>query len=78
MPCLSDRLVVPRYYLLVGFWISMSLALSVCLAIGLRGMGVLLGLLFFLLPAVFSVGILLRKVWPPKLVVCRDPNSILS
>ena len=55
----------------------MALALALCFAIGLTGMGILVGLLVFFLPAMFSVGILLRKLWPPKPIVYREPNSIL-
>ena len=77
-PDCQTALLVPKFWLLVGFGVSIALALSLCLAIGLRGMSILLGLLAFLLPAMFSVGILLRKLWPPKLVVYQDPNSLLS
>jgi hypothetical protein len=70
--------MVPKVYLLLVFWVGALLALSLCLAMRLRGVGVLLGLLIFLLPGMFSVGILLRRLWPPKLVIYRDPNSILS
>src|SRR6516165_224308 len=65
-PACQTELVVPKSYLFVGFWISMALALSLSFAIGLKGIGLLLGLLGFLFPTMFSVGILLRKLWPPK------------
>jgi hypothetical protein len=73
------ELVVPKFYLYVGFLIGMTLAVLLCLAMGLTRLpSFILGLLVFLLPALFSVGILQRKLWPPKLVIYRDPNSILS
>jgi hypothetical protein len=76
---LTGGYLVPTLWSGIVFGIGMALALSLCFAMGLRSMlGVLLGLLAFFLPAVFSAGILLRKLWPPKLAVYRDRNSILS
>jgi hypothetical protein len=73
------ELAVPKFYLCVGFLIGMTLSVLLCLAMGLTRLpSLVLGLLVFLLPALFSVGILQRKLWPPKLVIYRDPNSILS
>jgi len=75
----KTELVVPRYYLYLMGWIGMTLAVLLCVAIGVKNLlGFTVGLLVFLLPAFFSVSILLRKLWPPKLVRFRDPNSILS
>jgi hypothetical protein len=75
----KSELVVPRLYLHVGFWIGLTLAVLLCIAMGLtKLLGFVVGLLVFLLPALFSVGILQRKLWPPKLVIYRDPNSLLS
>ena len=74
----KTELVVPRIYSYVVFWIAMTLAVLLCFAMGLTGLpSFILGLLVFLLPALFSVGIIMRKVWPPKPAVYRDPNSII-
>src|SRR6266852_7966363 len=73
------ELAVPRLWLHLCFWIGLTLAVLLCVAMGLTSLwGFLVGLLVFLLPALFSVGILLRKLWPPKMVIYRDPNSLLS
>jgi len=73
------ELVVPRLYLQVGALIGITLAVLLCVAMHLTSLlGFVVGLLVFLLPAFFSVSILQRKLWPPKLVIYRDPNSILS
>jgi hypothetical protein len=73
------ELAVPKSYLRVGFLIGMTLAVLLCVAMGLTSLwGFLVALLVFLLPALFSVGILQRKLWPPKLLTYRDPNSLLS
>lgn len=75
----KTELVVPRLWLYVGFWIGLTLAVLLCFALGLKTLsGLVVGLLVFLLPALFSVGILQRKLWPPKPVIYRDPNSLLS
>jgi hypothetical protein len=75
----KTELVVPRLWLYVAFWIGLTLAVLLCVAMGLKSLvGFVVGLLVFLLPALFSVGILLRKLWPPKLAIYRDPKSLLS
>ena len=75
----KTELAVPKYYLYLGGWASMALAVLLCVAIGVENLlGLTVGLLVFLLPAFFSISILQRKLWPPKLVRYRDPNSILS
>ena len=75
----KTELVVPRLWPLIGFWIGLTLTVLLCVALGLTNLpSFVVGLLVFLLPALFSVGILQRKLWPPKLVIYRDPNSLFS
>ncbi len=78
-PVCQTELFFPKFWSQIVFGLGMALALSLCFAIGVKSLvGVLLRLFVFFLPAIFSVGILLRKLSPPKLVVYHDPNSILS
>jgi len=74
----KTELEVPRYYRVVGVWISFSVSLLLSLALGLRGLGLLLGFIIFLFPSMFSIGFLQRKLIPPKLVVCRNDDSPFS
>lgn len=69
---------VPKYYKLLIFWLGIAIDFSLCLAMRMRDGALALGLLVFLLPSLFSVGILFRRIMPPKLVIYRDPNSILN
>lgn len=75
----KTELVVPRLWVQVGFGIGLTLAVLLCVALGLTSWArFVVGLLVFLLPALFSVGILQRILWPPKLVIYRHPNSLFS
>src|SRR5215472_15616540 len=65
----SAELQVPRYYLHTVFWLAFAAAVLVCLGIGLRDGTFVLGLLTFLFPAMFSIGILQRRFFPPKLSI---------
>jgi hypothetical protein len=74
----KTELQVPRYYVLVCFSLGMAAAIFLCLAMHLRDGGLAVGLLVALPPSVFSTSILFRRWMPPKLVIYRDPNSILT
>ena len=79
-PCsfCKTELEVPRYYRVVGAWVSFGVSFLLSLSIGLHGLGLLLGFIVFLFPSMFSIGILQRKLTPPKLVVCINESSLFS
>jgi hypothetical protein len=60
---------VSKIYSQIGFWVSAVVSAALCWSLHLRDGGFLLGFLVFLFPAMFSVGIVLRRVYPPKLVI---------
>ena len=71
------ELQVPRRYLLIGGWLSVAITFILCLGMGLRNVTFLLGMLILFFPAMFTIGILQRRLFPPRLVIFRDPTSIL-
>ena len=77
-PNCKSNLKVPRSYLLAGYWLAFVLSLALSFAIGLRSVSLILGMLVFLIPSMFTVSILQRRIFPPKLVVERQTDSILS
>jgi hypothetical protein len=77
-PNCKVELHVPKHYKLVIFWLALAIDLTLCLGMRMRDGTLAMGLLIFLLPSLFSVGIFIRKIIPPKVVVYRDPNSILT
>jgi hypothetical protein len=68
-PSCGIELQVSYAYKQLVWWVSVAVAASLCLFLHLRGGGFLLGFVVFLLPSVFSVTILLGRVYPPKLVI---------
>jgi hypothetical protein len=68
-PSCGIELQVSYAYRQLIFWISAAVATALCLSLHLRGGSFLLGFLVFLLPSVFSVTLLLGRVYPPKLVL---------
>jgi hypothetical protein len=77
-PACDTQIYVPRTYLLVIFWISAVITVIICLSLPLTGVGFIFGMLVVLFPTMFSVALVVRNLYPPKLAVHRDPNSILS
>jgi len=72
------ELRVPGYYKLISGGISVSAAFFLSTSIGLRGPGLLVGFIIFVVPSLFTVIILQRKISPPKLVACEDDSSPFS
>jgi len=77
-PFCKMELRVPGYYKLISGGISVGAALFLCTSIGLHGPGLLVGFLIFVVPSLFTVIILQRKIGPPKLVACEDDPSPFS
>jgi hypothetical protein len=77
-PFCKMELRVPGYYKLIGVGISVGVSLLLCNSIGLRGPGLLVGFIIFVVPSMFTVSILQRKMSPPKLVACEDDSSPFS
>ena len=77
-PQCQKELRVPAYYKIIMGGVSVGVSLLLCSSIGLRDVGFLVGFLVFLIPALFSVGILQRKISPPKLLACENDPSPFS
>ncbi len=65
------ELRIPKYYPVLVLSIGLATALGLCLAMRLRGLALIGGMLIALLPSLFGAGILIRQVSPLKLVVHR-------
>lgn len=77
-PFCKMELHVPGYYKVIGFGISAGSSLILCASIGLHWPGFIVGYFVFLFPSIFTVGILQRKISPPRLVACEDDSSPFS
>jgi len=77
-PNCKKELRVPGYYKLTMGVVSFGVSLILCSSIGLRGVGFVVGVVVFLLPALFSVAISQRKISPPKLLACENDPSPFS
>jgi len=77
-PFCRMELRVPGYYKFIMNGISACASLMICISLGLRGPGFLVAFFVFVFPSIFTVSILQRKMWPPKLVACEDDSSPFS
>lgn len=70
----------PHTLLAVGIGVVLSFGTSfiLCTSLGLHGLGFFVGFIIFVLPSMFSISILQRKISPPRLVACEDENSPFS
>jgi hypothetical protein len=68
-PNCMTQLKVPAYYKLLMAGISVWISYFLIKSLGLHGDGFLVGFIVLILPSLFTVSILLRKISPPKLVV---------
>lgn len=77
-PFCKIELNVPYYYKLIGVVLSFGASFILCASLGLHGLGLFVGFIIFVLPSMFSISILLRKISPPRLVACEDESSPFS
>jgi hypothetical protein len=73
--CMTE-LRVPGYHKLIMYGISVGISYFLCTSLGFRREGFLVGFIVFVVPSLFTVSILQRKISPPKLVV--DDSSPFS
>src|SRR5689334_802297 len=71
-PFCKMELRVPGYYKFITVAISAGVSYFLCISLGFRGKAFLIAFVIFVLPSLFSVSILQRKMSPPKLVACGD------
>ena len=75
-PTCMKELKVPVYYKILQIGISLGISYFLSKSMGLHKEGLLVGFVLLLLPSLFTVSILLRKISPPRLVV--DDSSPFS
>jgi hypothetical protein len=75
-PTCMTELRVPGCFKLIMYVINMGVSYFLCTSLGFRGEGFLVGFFVFVVPSLFTVSIVLRKISPPKLVV--DDSSPFS
>src|SRR5947209_11691001 len=68
-PNCRAELCVPRLYGLLGFWLSLANSVLLSIAIGLRGLYLLLGVLLMFLPVTMVTAFLRRHSSPPRLTI---------
>ena len=77
-PFCKIELNVPYDYKFIGVVLSFGTSFILCASLGLHGLGFFVGFMIFVLPSMFSISILQRKISPPKLVACEDERSPFS
>ena len=75
-PICKTELKVPTYYKFAMVGISVGISYFLCDSLGFHKEAFLVGFIVFVLPSLFTVSILQRKISPPKLVV--DDSSPFS
>ena len=77
-PFCKMELRVPDYYKWTAIGISVGVALLLCNSMGLHGLSFLVGFVVLVVPSLFTIAILQRKISPPVLVACEDDSSAFS
>ena len=77
-PFCKMELRVPGYYKLIGAGIGVGASYFLCNSLGFHGKAFFVAFIIFVIPSLFAVGILQRKISPPKLVACADDPSPFS
>src|SRR2546425_1891899 len=75
-PNCRAELCVPRLYGLLGVWLSLANSVLLSIAIGLRGLYLLLGVLLMFLPVDVVTAFLRRHSSPPRLTIYRADVSL--
>jgi hypothetical protein len=70
-PFCKTELRVPKYYVMLGGWISLGISITLSLALGFRGASLILAICVFALPSMFSFSFFQRKLFPPRLALER-------
>jgi DNA-directed RNA polymerase subunit RPC12/RpoP len=73
----ATELRIPRYYVVIGAWASLAITIALCFGMGLHNGTFILGMLIFFFPTMFSISILQRHLFPPRLELGTDAVSIL-
>jgi hypothetical protein len=68
-PSCQGEVEVSKIYSSVGFWVSAAISAIICRSLHLSSGSFLLAFLVFLFPTMFSVSIIQRWIYPPKLVI---------
>ena len=72
----KTELEVPKSYSRTMGLLSMAATMFFCFAIGLRGFALLVGYLLLVLPLMLLIGGISIRLYPPKLRMYRDENTL--